>query len=95
LYFQYDGPQKKYGACRKYGEKINYDHIPARYLQASEVEKDIRTDFYQATMLYEAFAQPLNMVIIVKTNLKTGARAHVVLFSSDLDLAYDKLVDYY
>jgi len=46
-------------------------------------------------MLYEAFAQPLNMVIIVKTNLKTGARAHVVLFSSDLDLAYDKLVDYY
>ena len=35
------------------------------------------------------------MVIIVKINLKTQAHAHVVLFSSDLDLAYDKLIDYY
>ena len=35
------------------------------------------------------------MVIIVKTNLRTQARAHVVLFSSDLALAYAPLVDYY
>jgi len=28
----------------------------------------------------------LNVVIIAKTNLRTQARAHVVLFSSDLDL---------
>jgi hypothetical protein len=35
------------------------------------------------------------VVLIVKTNLQTQARAHVVLFSSDLGLAYDKLVDYY
>jgi len=34
-------------------------------------------------------------VVIVKTNLKTQAVAHVVLFSSDLDLAYDHLIDYY
>jgi putative transposase len=46
-------------------------------------------------MLHKAFAQALNVVIIVKTNLKTGARAHVVLFSSDLDLPYDQLVDFY
>jgi putative transposase len=37
----------------------------------------------------------LNVVIIVKTNLRTQARAHVILFSSDLDLAYAPLVDYY
>jgi hypothetical protein len=30
----------------------------------------------------------LNVVIIVKMNLRTQARAHVVLFSSDLALAY-------
>jgi len=95
LYFPYAGPQKKYGPRRKYGAKIDYDHIPARYLQASQVETAIRTDYYQATMLHKSFAQPLNVVIIVKTNLETGARAHVILFSSDLDLAYDQLVDYY
>jgi len=33
-------------------------------------------------------------VVIVKTNLKTQAVAHVVLFSSDLDLTYDHLIDY-
>ena len=37
----------------------------------------------------------LNVVIIAKTNLRTQARAHVVLFSSDLALAYAPLVDYY
>jgi hypothetical protein len=95
LYFMYDGPQKKCGARRKYGNKIAYDHIPARYLKASEVEDGIRTDYYQATMLHKSFAQPLNVVIIVKTNLKTGKRAHVILFSSDLNLSYEKLVDYY
>ncbi len=35
------------------------------------------------------------MVIIVKTNLTTQARAHVILFSSDQTLAYATLIDYY
>ncbi len=35
------------------------------------------------------------MACIVKTNLKTHAQAHVLLFSSDLGLCCDKLVDYY
>jgi putative transposase len=46
-------------------------------------------------LLHKEFAQPLNVVIIAKTNLRTQARAHVVLFSSALDLAYTPLVDYY
>ena len=46
-------------------------------------------------MLHRRFAQALNIVVIVKTNLKTGKRAHVVLFSSDLKLSFDTLVDYY
>ena len=59
------------------------------------MEDGVRTDYYQATMLDKFFAQPLNVVIIVKTNLKTGKRAHVILFSIDLNLSYEKLVDYY
>ena len=46
-------------------------------------------------MLHRGFAQALNVVIITKTNLKTGAFASVNLFSSDLELTYDKIIDYY
>jgi len=49
----------------------------------------------QAQLRHKEFAQPLNVVIIVKTNLLTQAWAHVILFSSDLGLPYDKLMDYY
>ena len=35
------------------------------------------------------------VVVIVKTNLKTHKFAHVVLFSSDLELSYDLVIDYY
>ena len=47
------------------------------------------------TLLHRRFADPLNVVVIVKTNLDTRQNAHVVLFSSDLELAYDQLIDYY
>jgi hypothetical protein len=95
LYFPYAGPQNEHGAPRKYGHKINYDNIPAPYRKESTVEEGMRTDIYQANMLHKDFAQPLNVVIVVKTELKTGKRAHVVLFSSDLDLPYDQTIDYY
>ena len=65
------------------------------YLKETTVEGHIQTRLYQAQLLHKEFAQPLHVVIIVKTNLYTQACAHVVLFSSDLDLAYTLLVDYY
>jgi hypothetical protein len=37
----------------------------------------------------------LNVVIIVKTNMMTNERSHVILFSSDLSLPFEKLIDYY
>jgi len=46
-------------------------------------------------MWHKLFPDLLNVVIILKINLKTQARTHVVLFSSGLPLAYDKLIDYY
>lgn len=68
--------------------------LPAIYGSRS-AEEDIQTDIYQTTLLHKEFAQPLNVVILVKTNLKTNARSHVILFSSDLDLSYEKIIDYY
>ena len=95
LYFRYDGPQKSKGPCKKYGQKINYQNIPQKYLVAQSTEGDIETHIYQAEMLHREFAQLLNVVIITKTNLKTGAFANVNLFSSDLELSCQKIIDYY
>ncbi len=95
LYFPYTGPYAGRGPHRKYGDKVDYDNIPVQYLKETTVEGHIQTRLYQAQLLHKEFAQPLNVVILAKTNLRTQARAHVVLFSSDLDLAYAPLVDYY
>ena len=37
----------------------------------------IETRIYQLQARHKTFAQPLNVVVIVKTNLKTQAQAHV------------------
>lgn len=95
LYLPYTGDYAGRGPRRKYGHKIDYDHLPAQYLTASTVEGHIQTCCYQMHLLHKEFQHPLNVVIIAKTNLRTQARAHVVLFSSDLELASTSLVDYY
>jgi putative transposase len=64
------------------------------YLKETTVEGHIETRLYQMPVLHKEFAQPLHVVIIAKTNWRTHARAHVVLFSSDVALAYAPLVDY-
>ena len=95
LYIPYEGDYKKRGTHPKYGTRLDYAKIPDQYLKETSVEKHIQTRIYQAQLLHKEFSQALNVVIIVKTNLQTGAWAHVVLFSSDLDLSYDQLMDYY
>lgn len=95
LYFPYTGPYAGRGPRRKYGRKVDYDHIPVQYLKETTVEEHIETCLYQAQLLHKEFVHPLNVVIIATINLRTQARAHVVLFSSDVDLAYAPLVDYY
>jgi hypothetical protein len=95
LYFRYNGPQKKKGPRKKYGQKIDYHNIPGQYLVEKGTDGDIETRIYQAEMLHREFAQPLNVVIITKTNLKTGAFANVNLFSSDLEFSSEKIIDYY
>lgn len=95
LYFPYTGPYAGRGPHRKYGRKVDYDNLPVQYLKETTVEGHIQTRLYQAHLLHKEFAQPLNVVVIAKTNLHTQARAHVLLFSSDVELAYAPLVDYY
>jgi len=95
LYFRYDGSQKKKGPRKKYGQKVDYRNIPDKYLVHKSTDGDIETHIYQAEMLHKEFAQPLNVVIITKTNLKTGAFANINLFSSDLEISWQKITDFY
>lgn len=95
LYFRYDGPQAARGPRRRYGDRLDIGQIPETYRRKSTIKKEIRTDVYQAELLHHEFAQTLNVVIICKTNLKTGAFAHVILFSSDLTLTYEQMIDFY
>jgi putative transposase len=95
LYFPYTGPYAGRGPRRTYGHKVQYDHLPVHYLKETTGEGPIETRLYQLHVLHKEFAHPLNVVILAKTNLRTQARAQVILFSSDLDLAYTLLVEYY
>jgi putative transposase len=95
LYWPYTGPYAGRGPHRMYGSKLDYRSIPEKYLKATTVEGHLQTRIYQAQLLHKEFSQALNVVIIVKRNLQTHAWAHVILFSSALDLPYDMLRDYY
>jgi putative transposase len=91
LYFPWDGMGHK---C-KYGKRVDYDHIPEKYLKFSTVKDGFQTCTYQAQLLHEDFPVPLNVVILVKTNLTILSCGHVILFSSDRELSCENLVDYY
>lgn len=95
LYLPYAGPKPKHGPTPRLGKKIDYAHLPAEYLVQATTEDGIRTDIYQARLWNKEFPIPLNVVIIHKTVLKTQTVAHSVLFSTDLELAFDKLIEYY
>ena len=95
LYFLYEDLQKETVPRRKYGSKVDYQNIPEKYLESRKTEDGILTSIYQSQMLHKSFAQVLNVVIITKTNLKTGKFAHIILFSSDLELSSEKVIDYY
>jgi hypothetical protein len=86
---------KKRGPKPKYGAKLDPSKIDPKYLKETLVEDRIRTDIYQGQFFNKEFAFALNVVIIVKTNLDTGSIAHVILFSTDLELAYDKMIKFY
>src|SRR3989475_11214222 len=44
LYFPYTGPYAGRGPHRKYGRKVDYNHLPVQYLTSTTVEGDIETN---------------------------------------------------
>jgi len=92
---KYEGEYSGKGPKKKYGERLKYDLLPAKYLKKSEPEKEIITNYYQGIFLHKEFGCELNVVIIVKLNQKTKKVGHAILFSSDVELGWEKLTEYY
>jgi putative transposase len=95
LYFKYNGLYSGKGRRRIYGSRVNYSDLPAENLTSDTTKKQIRTRIYQLEVIHKKFADTLNVVIILKENQQTGKTARIILFSTDLNLEWDKWVDYY
>jgi hypothetical protein len=95
LYLPFEGEHRKQGPKPKHGAKVDVYAMDDTYLKATSVEDDLRTDIYQGQFLNQEFAFAVNVVIILKTNLETSAQAHVILFSTDLELPYEKIIKFY
>jgi len=95
LYLPYDGPKRTRGKTPRYGEKLNYNTLPQHHLTHTQVENGYRVDTYHMPLYHKDYPDLLTVVVIVKTHLTTGKRGHVVLFSTDLTLTAELLVDYY
>lgn len=95
LHFSYAGPKPNRGPTPRLGEPVDVRKIPDPYLKETKIADGFETRTYQLQLLHQDFADPLNVVILLRTNLTTGAWANVILFSSDLTLSYDQLVDFY
>ncbi len=63
-------PTKALIANANMAKKSTPAPLPEQFLCERYSDKDIQTEIYQAQVLHKEFACPLNVVIIVKTNLK-------------------------
>jgi hypothetical protein len=95
LYEPFTGRYCGHGPHPKYGDKVNVRKIKKKYLKSDKKEDGIRTQTYQAILLNKEFAFPINVVVVLKTNLSTHKQAHIILFSTDLNLSHEILYDYY
>ena len=95
LYPAFEGEHNGRGPKPKYGSKIDVRKMDAECLKKTASEDNLRTDIYQGKFYNKEFAFALNVVIILKTNLDTHAQAHVILFSTDLEQTYEKIIKFY
>ena len=95
LYWSYSGDKPRRGPTPRYGDKINDAQLPENCLVSSHIEADYRLVIYQMQAYHKDYPDLLNVVILVKTHLVTGKHGHVVLFSTNLDLSAEQIVDFY
>lgn len=95
LYLPYTGSKPRRGPTPRYGDKLDYQNLPATACVNTLSEGQVVTETYHFTALHKDFSDPLNIVVLVKTHHPTGKHAHAVLFSTDLNLSATQLSDFY
>lgn len=97
LYFAYTGDYLGWGRPRKYGKKLDIANLNPKFLvdKIDDKKKKYTEYIYQMQILSKKFKDKLNIVIIVRENRKTKKKGHVILFSNDLELSFDKIIAYY
>ena len=84
------------GRPRLYGQRFNPQQIDTKYRVSIQTQGNITTEVYQVSKLrHKKFPDPLNVVCILKTHLLTEKKSYVFLFSSDLALDAETMIDYY
>ena len=71
LYLPYNGAKPPRGPKPRYGHKLNYKVLPARYLVSTQVVNDYRIETYSMALYHKDYPDLLNIVVIVKTHLTT------------------------
>ncbi len=69
--------------------------MPEALLCSTHTEEGYETQMYRAVCLHKNFDRLLNVVILKRTHLSSGRVGQVILFSSDLFVGAEALVDYY
>ena len=95
LYLPPTTPYQGRGRPAVYGERLNPKEIDENYRVSTQTQGNITTEVYQMACRHKRFPDPLNVVCLLKTDAKTQEKSHVLLFSSDLELAAEKIIDYY
>ena len=91
LYEHYEGEQKEQGRPRQYGSQIDYKQLPANCVVSSGEEDGYLVERSHLRGVWQKkFGVRLNVLVLVATRLKDGRRSNVVLFSSDLELGWEK-----
>jgi putative transposase len=98
LILPYQGHQSGKGRPKTLGDKVNLDKIDEKFYLKTIKEEDsnVSTKVYQ----FEAFTpkicgRKINVVVLVHTHLTTKRVCRSVLFSSDLTLDAETIIDYY
>ena len=95
LHLEPTTPQEGPGRPRVYGERFNPRQIDTKDLISTATNGNIRTEVYQINGCHRKFPELLNVVCVLKTNMTTKQQSHILLFSSDLALDAEKMIDYY
>lgn len=91
LRYLYHGPQKKFGARRKYDGKVRFDDV-RRLIYVDQVEPDIH--LYTAVVYNVNLKRNIRLVYLL--NLKNKNKpGYALLFSTDTELDPEKLCRYY